>query len=139
MCLSADPNSFVTNYIDFKKKSNGPLLLIIRRYLLRQDTQQIAQGTRHLPPPLLQQPQRTRIPTQILIAKMEGLKLTAECKSESGLDVAAILQIYENIRRCGLDVELLNTFVSFQRFRGKPSTASTRSRTSKSSSNQPTK
>lgn len=81
MCLSADPNSFDTNYIDFKKKSNGPLLLIIRRYLLRQDTQQITQGTCQLPQPLLQQPQRTISYTQILIAKMEGLKLTADCKS----------------------------------------------------------
>jgi hypothetical protein len=50
---------------------------------------------------------------QLLIAKMEGLRLTPEIKSESGLDVQAILKIYENIQRCGQDPELLGIFVLF--------------------------
>lgn len=60
---------------------------------------------------------------QLLIAKLEGLHLSAEHKSESGLDIQAVLKIYENIRGCGQDGELLNIFVSLQRPRAKAWTA----------------
>lgn len=53
---------------------------------------------------------------QILIEKMEGLKPTGEGKSESGLDVRAILKIYENVRQHGQEKELLKIYVVCLRF-----------------------
>ena len=58
---------------------------------------------------------------QILIEKMEGLKPTAEGKSESGLDVRVILKIYENVRQYGQEKELLKIYVRCQRYSPPPS------------------